>query len=664
MSYQTGALHLGAAYYPEHWPEERWAEDIRMMKEAGFTVVRMGEFAWSQYEPVEGEYHFDWLDKAITLLAENGIRTVLGTPTAAPPAWLTQKYPETLAVDENGARLEHGNRCHYCVNSQDYHQRSERIVKAMGEAFGHNPNVIGWQIDNEYNRVCYCDRCRSLFQEYLAEKFETLEALNRHWSTAYWSQTYFSWDQIPLPKGEHNPGLKLEFQRFVTKSYREYQKLQIDTLRPYLREDVWVTHNFMGWFDRFDHYEMADDLDIVSWDWYITNRHNDYLESGAAHDLTRGFKRQNFWLMETQPGHIHWSPTVNNILCRGETRAMAWHAIGHGADAVLYWQWRSAYGGQEQYHGNLIDQSGQPRPIYAEIKQLGNDIEKSGFLFVDTQFENKVAILNDYNSRWMTQWQPHHKEFKYVDHLLSYYKPIAARNIPVDILSADADLAGYRVVIAPALTMLTEERAQKLVKFVERGGTLVLTARCGMKDEYNALLPLRQPAYLAEIAGVEVEEYYALEEPVSLKGNWFSGAATIWAERLQVTGENTQVVARYLPSNGWLDEQAGITVNVYAKSGGKVYYVGALLDAASQDLLVERILEANMIQPLLNLPEGVEVCRRSTPEGFQVGIMINHTRQEKQVDLPFSILNHLKDEKLQGEISLEPFEVIVFTLTE
>jgi len=313
-------LHLGAAWYPEHWPEERWADDIRLMREAGLTVVRTAEFAWSTLEPSEGDFRLDWLERAVSALSAAGIVSVLGTPTAAPPAWLVQAHPDLLAVDEGGRRVQFGNRCHYCVNSPEFHAASVRIVQAMGEPFGGSTDVIGWQLDNEYNRVCYCDRCRKLFQEFLAEKYGSLDALNERWTTRYWSQTYSAWDQIPIPIGSHNPGLMLEFKRFVTESYRRFQQLQLETLRPHLRDDVWVTHNFMGWFDGFDHYELSEDLDLASWDWYVGTGHHDYLTTGAAHDLTRGFKRRNFWLMETQPGNVNWR-SINNLLNKGEARA-------------------------------------------------------------------------------------------------------------------------------------------------------------------------------------------------------------------------------------------------------------------------------------------------------------------------------------------------------
>ena len=324
MNIKSNKLHLGAAYYPEHWPEERWAEDIRLMAEAGFTVARMGEFAWSTFEPAEGEFQFAWLEKAIEQLAAHGISSVLGTPTAAPPAWLTQGTPATLAVNPDGSRREHGRRCHYCVTSQEYHRHTRRIVKAIGKNFGANPHVIGWQFDNEYGTVCYCDSCRAAFQTFLRTKFDTLEALNHCWSTAYWSQTYTTWEQIPIPKPGHNPGLLLAFQQFVTDSYRVFQKIQLDELHPHLREGVWVTHNFMKWYPTYDHYALSADLDMASWDWYVGTGHNEYTESGAAHDLVRGFKRRNFWVMETQPANVNWSP-VSNQVDKGECRAMAWH---------------------------------------------------------------------------------------------------------------------------------------------------------------------------------------------------------------------------------------------------------------------------------------------------------------------------------------------------
>ncbi len=663
MPYKTDKLHLGSAYYPEHWPEERWPADIHLMKAAGFTVARVGEFAWSTFEPAEDKYDFEWMDRAISLLAENGLDIVMGTPTAAPPAWLTQKYPQTLAINEDGTRQIHGRRCHYCVNTGEYHDRTQKIVAAMAEHFGPNPKIIGWQFDNEYGTICYCDTCRAKFQEYLQQKFQTLETLNETWSTAYWSQTYFAWDQIPIPKAGHNPGLMLAWQQFVTHSYRNFQKVQIEALQPHLAEDVWVTHNFMKWYPKYDHYELSVDLDVASWDWYVGSGHNDYTESGAAHDLVRGFKRQNFWLMETQPANVNWAP-ISNQTNKGECRAMAWHAVGHGADAVLYWQWRSALNGQEQYHGSLIDQSGQPRPFYAEAAQIGEEFSKVSELLAGSRGKARVAILNDYDSRWSVEWQRQHKDFDYVQHLLHYYKPFAAKNIPVDIISADEPLSGYRIVIAPAMVILTPERVQNLTNFVKRRGTLIITPRFGMKDEYNSLLPRRQPGSLAELANVEVEEYYPLETPVTVKGNFFNGVSRLWAERLRIIDDTayTQSVATYGKHNGWLDDQVAITYNAVGMGG--IYYVGAYLDENAQSKFLEHVCAVNGIKSLMVAPRGVEVCQRITPEDEKVFILINHEVTPKKVTIPWEAHEHLSGFTGKGQLTLTPYGVAILTKEE
>jgi beta-galactosidase len=627
------------------------------MKEANITVIRLAEFAWSSMEPAEGQFRFEWLEKAIAMLAEAGIDTVLGTPTAAPPAWLIQQYPAILAVEETGRTAQFGNRCHYCVNAPEFHAASRRIARAMAERFGNSPHVIGWQIDNEYNRVCYCDHCKTKFQAFLREEYGRLDELNARWSTAYWSQTYSDWAQIPLPIGPHNPGLMLAFKRFVTRSYREFQKIQLDELRPRLSPSAWVTHNFMGWFGAFDHYALTRDLDMASWDWYIGTGHQEHLLSGAAHDLTRGFKRKNFWLMETQPGNVNWSKT-NNALNKLEARAMAWHAVAHGADALLYWQWRSAPGGQEQYHGTLLDQSGRPRPFYSEAKLIGQEFARVSVLLVGSTIQSEAALLNCYDSRWAIEFQRHNSEFDYVSYFQHWYRSLAARNLNLDVLSADEPLDGYKLVIAPALNILDEARVENLKTFVEQGGHLVLTLRTGMKDRHNALLPLRQPGGLAELAGVEVEEYYSLERPVPVTGEFPPTMASLWAERLRLLDKpenKVTILGQYGAGNGWLDGQAAITVNRYGK--GLVYMVGANLDEIGQQNLANRILaDANL--KLFAAPLTVEVRARTLADGRLLYFVINHSRAGQEIVLPWPAREHLSGQQVKaGPLALQPYAV-------
>ncbi len=664
----TKKIYLGAAYYPEHWDESRWETDIHLMTEAGLNVVRMGEFAWAKMEPMDNEFHFEWLEKAIRALEQAGIKTVLGTPTAAPPAWLVKAHPEILLTEANGHKTFFGNRCHFCANSETYQRYTRRIAEQLATRFGKNPAVIGWQIDNEYNRVCYCLDCRKKFQAFLEQRYGTLDNLNARWTTHYWSQVYDRWDEIELPTDPWNPqspGLRLEFQRFQTETFRRYQKIQLDALRPHLAEGVWVTHNFMDWFDAFDHYELAADLDLAAWDWYVSSGHNDYRTSGAKHDLVRGFKRgkggsqtRPFWLMETQPATTSWGH-IPNALHHGETRAMSWHAIAHGADAVLYWQWRSPLNGQEQYHGTLIDQSGQPRPFFADVAQLGKDFAAVGDLLAETTPRARVAMLNSYESRWSINIQRFHLDFDYVKHFNHYYLPFAAQNITVDLLPVSAVLINYKIIVAPALMIVAPELAARLTAFVRAGGHLVLTARTGMKDEFNALLPLRQPGPLADLAGAEVEEYYALDAPAPVSGNWFKGEARQWAERLRLRDDQTKIIARYGAFNGWLDDQPAITIRPVGR--GFVYLVGAYLDDAAQFALLKHIADTAEVFPVLKTPPGVEAARRLTPDNKAITLLINHTRQPQAVTLPFTGKDHLSGQPVSDAITLAPYGVMVIT---
>jgi beta-galactosidase len=653
-------LHLGAAFYPEQWTPAHWAEDIALMKKAGFTVARMGEFAWSSFEPQEGEFRFDWMDEAITMLAENGIQTVMGTPTAAPPAWMVQQYPEVLRTGEDGRKVQFGNRCHYCVESPHYHDLTQKMVSAMAAHFGPNPAVIGWQIDNEFGAACHCELCRSAFQQYLQAHYGSLEELNRRWTTSYWSQTYSDWSQIELPRGKHNPGLMMAYRKYFTDAYRRYQQLQIDALRAHIPAAQWITHNFHGSMNGLDHFQMAQDLDVVSYDYYVGSGNNDAALSGMKWDLARGLKQDNFWVMETQPASVNWS-TINNKLNKGEARALAWQAIGHGADAILYWQWRSALNGQEQYHGTLVNQAGKPRPFYEEAAELGDDLKRIGGLLNNTQVaKNQVAILFDFESRWSLEREPLHKDFDYWTAVLRYYRPLQQMNIGVDIISPEVDISGYKLVIAPYMIVIDEQRANKLVQFADKGGHVVLTCRTGVKDHDDAMLPQYPPACgLARIAGVEVEEYYPLEHALPLKADLFNGAAHIWAEKLRPLPFKLIVpMVKYQPGNGWLDGSPAVTSLLFGR--GTVYYVGCILDAASQEKFLQYVVNGAHLKPALaDVPYGMEVCVRETAEGERYTILINHQNQALQFNFPEGSYEYITRSAYHGLIKVPPYAVAV-----
>ncbi len=560
-------------------------------------------------------------------------------------------------IDMQGHRDSHGARCHYCVNDPIYHEKSTAIADAMARRFGSRVDVIGWQIDNEYSRVCYCPTCRANFRSFLQGRFGDLETLNQRWAAAYWSETYQSWEQIDPPAHTvSNPGLVLAWREFVTESYRVFQGKQVAAIRPHVGREVWITHNFMKWFDGFDHYMMSQDLDLASWDWYEPTGWADPLTSGAMHDLVRGYKRRNFWLMETQPGHVNWSRT-NIDLRPGQARAWAWHAIGHGADAVLYWQWRNALNGQEQMHGSLIDQSGQPRPFYAEAQAVGAVLARARDVLAGTTVQARVAVLHDFGSRWLLDNQRHHGDFDYIEHLLRAYRAIAGQNISVDVVSADVDLSTYTVVIAPALALFTPERIERLKAFTQRGH-LVLSPRTGTRDSAAAFWQERAPAGLRDLAGCEVEEYYALADPIAIAGE-IEGSADTWAERLKILADDARIIARYRGDNAWLDGQPAIVQR--STIGGSVTVLGGQFDATTLRSALTSILATAGIAAVMSVPDGVEALRRVGADGREVLILIDHRGIERQVPLDGPWRNHLTGVDVSGTLRLEPYGVAVLT---
>ena len=652
-------IMLGTAWYPEQWPESRWGEDLTLMQQAGIHMVRVGEFAWSRMEPSEGHYDLEWLDHAVTAAAKHGIYTVIGTPTAAPPAWLTQKYPETLRTEEEGHRAEHGNRQQFNFANSKYRELARKIAEQLAKRFGHNPWVLGWQIDNEYSDLSFDAETKAQFQRWLKIRYGTLDNLNARWTTSYWSETIFDWSQIPIQTKYGNPGLLLSWKRFVSDTWRSYQQNQLEVIRANSDAKQFITTNTMGWFDGYDHYEVEKDLDLAAWDDYVGQGHLDAAKNGFAHDLTRGFKNKNFWVMETQPGSVNWAP-INNALDKGEVRAMAWHAIGHGADVVSYWQWRSARNGQEQYHGTLLGADGTPVPLYAEAQQIGREFAKAGPALSGTSVKSEVAILHSYDSRWAIDWQRHNKGYSPIDELVSYYRPLRSVSQSIDVVPPVAPLNQYKLVVAPGLNVLSDTAAKNLIEYVRQGGHLVLGQRSAMKDDDNGLQPQRQPGPLADLLGGRVEQYYALTDPVPVEGKFGLGEGKLWAEFLSPKSD-TEVLERYGKSNGWLDGQAAAITRKAGK--GRITYIGAWLDDAAMAAAAKWMAEVSGVKPALGaVPGGVEVYPRHGQHGA-VYILVNLSKTEQTVSLP-SAMNDILEGGSKSSVSLPVYGVVVLSATQ
>ncbi len=659
-------FYFGADYYPEHWPEERWPEDARLMAEAGFNVVRLAEFAWSKMEPEEGRYDFGWLDRAIDVLSDHGIRVVLGTPTASPPPWLMTRSEGLFIVRQDGRRATYGNRREYCPNNPLYHGDSRHIVTEMASRYGDHPAVIAWQIDNEFGASCYCSICRASFQNWLRERYGTLDVLNAAWGTAFWSHVCTHWSQIPVPVitgRTPNPGLDLDYRRFMSDTYVRYQQQQLDILRA-LCPDQPITHNLMGFrYDGLNYFDLARPLDFVVWDNYPVlwfDAEADPAAVALGHDAMRGLKQQNFWVMEQQSGAGGWE-AMGPMPCPGQLRLWTYQAIAHGADAIVYFRWRTARYGTEQYWHGILDHHGQPGRRYEEVKAVGAELARIGDEVLAAQSHSQVAMVLSYDSRFSLQGQPGHSDFSYPALFGSYYEALHRRNISVDIVPPSADLGAYRLVLAPALHVVGQAEADNLRTYVAGGGTLLLTARSGVKDEANAIVNMRLPGLLADICGVEVADYALLPGDtavplrIELPGTAESeqgGEAQLWSDVLAPT--TAQTVGRYAGET-YAGEPA-ITLNT--ANGGRTLYVGTIGDSALHDTVVGWLVDAADVRASAPTPAGVEATER-WKDDRRLLFLMNHTAEAQTVKVPRPATELITGEQVGGELTLAPYGVAV-----
>ncbi len=652
-------LLLGSAWYPEQWPESRWAADVELMQKAHLHVVRVGEFAWTALEPREGVYDLDWLERAVNLAGKHGIYVIIGTPSAAPPVWMATKYPDILASDSNGKRYAGATRNRNNWSSERYRRFVREMDERLAQRFGHNPFVVGWQIDNEYSKASFDADTQLQFQVWLQRRYQTMDRLNQAWTTAYNNQSYSAWNQIRLVDGmgENSPGLWLDSKRFISETLRSYQQVQIDAIRKYADPSQKISTNMMGWYDLYDHYTVGQDLDIIGWDNPQVSGDFEPVRNGAAHDLMRGIKSANYWVLESTAGP-RGGGNASVMLDRGAMRAAIWSYIGHGADLVSYWQWRDALNGGEQNHGAIVDVDGEPDPIYNEYQRTGAEFEKAASAFRGTHVDAKVAILHSYPSRWAINWQKMNPVYDPIDELMSFYSPLHELGFSIDIVSPDSDLSKYKLVIAPGLNVVTQPEADRLTAYVQQGGHLMFGQRSGMKDEHDSRWPQRQPGPLAALLGARVEQYTALKDSVDVTGVFGETKGKTFAEQLKVQAKDVNVLMTYQAPFSWLDGQPAA---VSRKVGtGSISYFGAWLEPAGMKRAAEWMIHASKLQPdTFPVPAGVEIYRRAD-EHHEVFILENLSRQVTEVPLPMPMLDVLSGETV-STIKLEVYGVTVLS---
>ena len=623
--------YFGVDYYPEHWPRERWEEDARLMEKMGIGLVRMAEFAWAHLEPAAGIYDFDWSDEAIATLARHNIRTILGTPTAAPPAWLIQMYPESLPMDKSGVRQSFGGRHHCCHSNPALRRRIRLLVTAMAKHYGQCKDVTGWQIDNElgnsHDELCFCPSCTDAFQTWLTNKYGDIQTLNAAWGTAFWSQKYDDFSQISAPMlnvTAHNPSLLLDWRRFCSDLIVHFQHAQAEILRQHC-PGQFLTHNMMGYADKVNYFHLARDLDFVSQDQYPyyqedgkTFRNMENLSS--ALELIRGAKQKNFWVMEQQAGPAGWQ-------CFGPTPAPGqlylWtcHSIAHGADTVLWFRWRTCTFGTEQYWHGILPHNGTPGGRYQELQRAISDLTPVMEKIQGLGSGAETAILYSYDQNSALKIHPCHPSLEYRQQVQILYGGLYRRNVMVDFIPESADFSSYKLLIAPLLTLVTPELCDKLKDYVHGGGTLLLTARSGVHDETGKCISNGDlPHGLSSLCGLIVVDYSTIYDgPVSI--NWQDHGishGSYFCDRIVPNGCRT--LACY--DNGPFAETSALTMNSFGK--GRVFYLGTFLEQTGSDILAEILLAASGVESVGDTPDGVELCMRSGPDGDYI-FVLNHT---------------------------------------
>lgn len=659
-------LH-GGDYNPEQWldREDILEEDIRMMKEARVNVVTLGVFSWSVCEPAEGEYHFGWLLGIMDRLYENGIYTILATPTGARPAWLDRKYPEAMRVAADGVRARHGLRHNHCMSSPAFRKKSGELVTALAEAAGAHPGLILWHISNELGGACFCPYCQEKFRDYLRDYFDgDIEALNKAWWTTFWSHKYTDFDEVepPFKNGETSiAGLNLAWKRFTTRNMTDYMTHEIDIVKR-ITPDVPVTTNFMKLYPGLDYRVLAEKLDLISWDSY-PRFGNDYeeladtfAENAFDHAVMRSMKRDRpFLLMESAPGLVNWHP-FNKLTRPGVQRLAGLQAVACGSDSVQYFQWRKGRGSFEQYHGAVVDHLGRDDTrVFKEVARTGETLGALSAVTGST-VSARAAVLFDWDNRWAIEDMAGlSKEKKlYEQTCMRQYKTLLSLGIDTDVVSMETKLSDYALVAAPMLYLLKDGAAANLRHYVAGGGHLIATYLTGYVNEDTLCFLGGFPGDgLKDLFGLYSEEIDTLY-PKDVNGAAFADGFTCqvrdFCETLKVT--DADVVARYT-SDFYADTPV---VTRKAQGAGEAWYVGARLDDTGMEHIYADVLRRSGVR-VRHLQKGVEYHSRTDGENIYE-FYLNTSAREVRIEEAQGV-NLLDGKNAEDGITLAPFEAAV-----
>ncbi|MFF5497465.1 beta-galactosidase [Streptomyces aquilus] len=590
----TPRLAFGADYNPEQWPREVWEEDVRLMREAGVTVVSVAIFSWARLQPTADTWDFGWLDEVMDLLHAGGIGVDLATATASPPPWLTTAHPEILPVTATGETLWPGARQHWRPTSPVFREYALRLVREMATRYADHPALVAWHVSNElgcHNVYDYSDDAARAFRDWLRARYGTLEALNHAWGTAFWSQRYSDWEQILPPRlaaSHPNPTQQLDFKRFSSDVLKDYLRAERDLLKE-ITPDVPVTTNFMvmGETKGMNYADWAAEIDFVSNDHYVHPGPQSRDELSFSANLTSGIAGGRPWfLMEHSTSAVNWQP-VNVAKRPGELARDALLHVAHGADAVCYFQWRQSAAGAEKYHSAMVPHAGADSELFRAVVELGATLRTLAPVAGSTRENAKVGIVFDWDSWWASEQDSHPTSLlNYRQEGLDWYSALLALGVRADLITTQSDFARYDVLIAPVLHVVPAELAKELTRYAEQGGHLVTTYFSGVVDQNDHIWLGGYPGALRELLGIRVEEFGPLlaDESVSLDDG---STGTLWTDRITLADDRTEVLARY--DSG--DQAGRPAVTRRPAAAGSASYVSTRLGVAGLTALLPRLLE-------------------------------------------------------------------------
>ena len=670
---------MGACYYPEHWPETMWPDDLDRMLRAGITVIRIAEFAWNLLEPEEGQFTDAFFRRFLDLCAEKGMKVVFGTPTATPPAWLTEKYPEVLNARRDGVPYRHGSRRHYNYNSPKYQELSARITEFAGRSFGQHPAVTGWQIDNELN--CETDEFYSkaddkAFREYMRNRFGTLQALNEAMGTVFWNQTYTSWDEIHLPgitvSDGPNPHMMLEYSRFISESAIRFCRMQADILKKYVKPGDFITTN--GKFGNLDNIRMTEEaLDVYCLDFYpdfgySLSGHpdrNDPPERYTA-DIFAEMRSicPHFGIMEQQSGANGWVTRMEAPSPRpGQLSLWAMHSVAYGADMISFFRWRTCCVGTEMYWHGILDHDNRDNRKLKEVTAFGKDLKKIGEV-TGADFVAGFAVARDYDNEWDLRTDNRHRLIsgRSTDGI---QRASVRANIPYDTVfldHADAeDLAKYPLVILPHAMIMTPEREKLLKNYVENGGTLLVGCCSGTKDGYGRCPIMPEPGLLAELTGADVTDFTftsPAEPDVTAEIGGKTVPAPLFNEVLHAD-EGTRILGTYQES--YYRGEPVLTEHTAGK--GKVLYWGSVFEEQAVSVLLELLGIRSPVAGIAETEDGVTLILRQK-DGIQYLFALNYMTEERTVRLMKQAVCLTGEGVKDGLLRLPPFGTAVLKILQ